>query len=240
MIAVTQLSYVLGVAGLLVGVGIVAALLRTTRAETGAFAYLLVIPGFAAASYAAMALGVGTVVVDGYALPVPRYVDWLVTTPLLLGYIGYVAGSSRRLILGAGALDALMILLGLGANLVTGPARWGLFVASSLCYIGLLVPLYRLFPRDAAERSERRRQLFGVLQNHVGLLWLAYPAVWLAGPAGLGYVSGLGAVLVITYLDVVAKTPYVYFVWQHRHVFPATDSRATSADTSPDSSAVAD
>jgi len=241
MVAVDTLAYSLGVFGLLVGLAVVVALLRTDRAESGGFRYLLVIPTFAALSYAAMALGIGTVPVEGYAFPVPRYVDWLVTTPVLLGYIGYVAGSSRRLILGAAGVDAVMILLGLGANLVTGPPRWGLFAVSSLCYLGLLGVLYGLFPRDAADRSEERRQLFDVLQNHVGLLWVAYPVVWLAGPAGLGYVSALGVLLVITYLDVVAKTPYVYFVWQNRAAFP-TDDRDGSPRRSEetDAPAVAD
>jgi sensory rhodopsin len=233
MVAVETASYLLGALGLLAGVGVVAALLRTDRAEAGAFRYLLIIPAFAALSYVAMAADLGTVVVAGYAFPVPRYVDWLVTTPILVGYVGYVAGAARRWVLGAAAVDATMILLGLGANLVTGPARWGLFGVSSLCYLGLLGTLYLVFPRAAAERSEDRRQLFEILQNHVGLLWVAYPVAWLVGPAGLGLVSGLALVLVITYLDVVAKTPYVYFVWQNRRAFDADDAGQQATGTGP-------
>jgi sensory rhodopsin len=233
MVGVETASYLLGTFGLLAGVGVVVALLRTDRAETGGFLYLLVIPGFAALSYAAMAVDIGTIMLQGYAFPVPRYVDWLVTTPILVGYVGYVAGAERRWVLGTAAVDALMILLGLGANLVTGPARWGLFGVSSLCYLGLLGTLYLVFPRAAAERSEDRRQLFEILQNHVGLLWVAYPVVWAVGPAGLGFVSGLGLVLIITYLDVVAKTPYVYFVWQNRRAFVASDGPASANQSSP-------
>jgi sensory rhodopsin len=61
--------------------------------------------------------------------------------------------------------------------------------------------------------------LFKLLQNHVGLLWLAYPLVWAVGAPGLGYVSAAGISLVIVYLDVVAKVPFIYFIWNRRNSF---------------------
>lgn len=227
MSALATASYAVGAVGLLVGVAIGVALLQSDR--DGAFAYLLVIPGFAALAYVLMALDIGTLQVGGYAVPLPRYVDWLVTTPVLVGYVGYVAGASRQWILGAVAVDALMIAFGLGASLVTGPTKWALFALSAGCHLALLGALYRVFPTAAADRSFERRQLFGVLRHHVGLLWLAYPVVWLAGPVGLGYVSSLGIVLVITYLDVIAKTPYLYLVWTHRSAFDSTDAPSGGA-----------
>lgn len=35
-----------------------------------------------------------------------------------------------------------------------------------------------------------------------------YPVVWLLGPAGLGVLLPIGDVLVVTYLDVVAKVGF--------------------------------
>jgi sensory rhodopsin len=231
-------AYAFGTLGLLAGVVVGVALLRAEQRDRGRFGVLLVIPGFAALAYLVMFLGVGTVTASGYTFPVPRYVDWAVTTPVLVGYVGYVAGADRRVVVGTAVVDALMIALGLAAVLAPPPLRWVAFGLSATCHLGLLGVLYGVFPRAAADQSVRRRQLFDLLQNHVGLLWLAYPVVWLAGPAGLDLVSAVGITLVVTYADVVAKTPYLYFVWAHRSAFDAEGSGEATAD-SGDRSAVA-
>ena len=213
------IAYWLGAVGLLVGIVIVARLLQVTEGDHGKFGYLMIIPAFAALSYVVMALGIGDVTVEGVGVPAPRYVDWLVTTPVLIGYAAYVAGASREAILGAVGLDAAMIVIGWGGVVTTGTARLAAFGFSSLAYVGLLVALYYVFPKTAREQPDDRRRLYGVLQNHVGLLWVAYPVMWAAGPLGLEYVTAAELTLLITFSDVAAKTPYVYFVYAHRTVF---------------------
>jgi|GEM_PF-1011818 Methyl-accepting chemotaxis protein len=89
------------------------------------------------------------------------------------------------------------------------------------------VAIYRVFPSFTADHPQRRG-LFKLLQNHIGLLWIGYPLLWLAGPGGFGLVTPVSFGLIIAYLDVVAKTPYVYFVWQRRDVF-VTDSVSTDS-----------
>ena len=213
-------SYALSFLGLLAGVGVALALLRdeTVDSSKGAFGWLLVIPGFAALSYLFMTLEVGVVSVGGDEVYLFRYIDWVITTPLLVAYVGYVAGAPRKWVVGVGLADAGMILVGLGATLATGIATWVGFGISAGFHVVLLGILYLVFPRFATENRERYR-LFKILQNHVGLLWLAYPVVWLTSPAGLDVVSAVGAAMVIAYLDLVAKTPYVYFVWAERASF---------------------
>lgn len=224
-------SYALSFLGLLAGVGVALALLRddTVDSGRGAFGWLVVIPGFAAFSYLLMTLEIGVVSVGGNEVYLFRYLDWVVTTPLLVAYVGYVAGAPRKWIVGVGLADAGMILVGLGATLATGIATWVGFGISAGFHVVLLGILYLVFPRFAGENRERYR-LFKILQNHVGLLWLAYPVVWLVSPAGLDAVSAVGAAMVIAYLDLVAKTPYVYFVWAERASF-ADEAVATEPGT---------
>ena len=221
-------AYVLAVLGFVVGVALAARLATVDDADTdrGKFAYLLVIPGFAGLMYVVMALDVGVLTVGSETIVVPRYVDWLVTTPLLVGYVGYVAGAPRRWIAGVMAADAGMIAAGAVATVTTGPTKWAFFAISAGFHLSLFYVLYRVFPAYARNFS-RRRGLFKLLQNHVGLLWLAYPLVWLVGAPGLGYVSAAGVSLVITYLDVIAKVPYVYFVWNRRYSFDRDAAEAT-------------
>lgn len=198
-------------------------------ASRGKFAALIIIPGFAGLMYVLMALDIGSFTGGTSTLVVPRYVDWVVTTPVLVGYVGYVAGAPRRWIVGVMAADAAMIITGGAATVVAPPGKWVLFAVSGTFHLSLFAVLYGVFPRYAVKYS-KRRGLFKLLQNHVGLLWLAYPLVWLVGAPGLGYVSAAGVSLVIAYLDVVAKVPYVYFVWNRRHSF---DQDAGALDRSP-------
>lgn len=232
-------AYSVSFAGLLVGVGVAVMLLRSSVADNdrGQFAYLLVIPGFAAISYLLMVLEVGVVDVGGNEVYLFRYIDWVVTTPILVGYVGYVAGAPRNWVVGVAVADALMIVTGLGGTLLTGVGTWVGFGVSAGFHLSLLGILYFVFPKYA-EQNPDRRQLFKILQNHVGLLWIAYPVIWLASPAGFGSVSVVGTAMIIAYLDVVAKTPYVYFVWRERRTFsdePSTDpgQKRDTVESSP-------
>lgn len=232
MVDAITVSYLVSFVALLAGVGVCIALLvdDTIDNETGQFAWLLVIPGFAALSYAIMAADLFVVGVNGNDVYLFRYIDWLVTTPILVGYVGYVAGAPRKWIVGVALADAAMIVIGLGATLVTGIATWIGFGVSAGFHAVLLGILYTVFPKYAEQYPERYR-LFKVLQNHVGLLWIAYPVVWLLSPAGLGTVSVLGTAMVIAYLDAVAKTPYVYFVYRERSCFASDRTVREEDDT---------
>jgi sensory rhodopsin len=230
MVSAVTGAYALAVAGFVVGVGLWARLMTLDDdvVERGKFAALLVIPGFAGLSYLAMTFDVGTLTVGSETIVLPRYIDWLVTTPMLVGYVGYVAGAPRRWIVGVAAADALMIVTGGVATALAPPGKWVFFAVSALFHVSLFAVLYGVFPKYAADRR-RRWGLFNLLQNHVGLLWIAYPFVWVLGGSGLGYVSAVGVSLIVAYLDVVAKVPYVYFVWNRRHSFAsdAADADAT-------------
>jgi sensory rhodopsin len=227
-------AYWLAVLGFAFGVALAARLATASDADTdrGAFAYLLIIPGFAGLMYVVMALDIGVVTVGSETLVVPRYIDWLVTTPILVGYVGYVAGAPRRWIAGAMAADAAMILTGGVATITTGPVKWAFFAVSGGFHLSLLYVLYSVFQGYAKAHAERRG-LFKLLQNHVGLLWLAYPLVWVVGAPALGYVSADGLSLIIVYLDVIAKVPFIYFVWHRRFCFTG-DAAEGAVDSASD------
>jgi sensory rhodopsin len=84
-----------------------------------------------------------------------------------------------------------------------------------------------------------QRGLFSLLKNHVGLLWLAYPFVWVMGPAGIGFTGAVGAALTYAFLDVLAKVPYVYFFYARRQAFMDVVS-ATEAERRAATAAVGD
>lgn len=224
-------------AGFAVGVAIVGYLYASLDGsdERSTLVAMALIPGFAGISYVAMAFGIGTVTIGETTLVGFRYLDWLVTTPLLVGFVGYAAGASRRAILGVMAADALMILAGVGAVAADGTLKWVLFGASSLFHVSLFAYLYIVFPRSVPD-DPQRIGLFSLLKNHIGLLWIAYPLVWLAGPEGLGIATYIGVSLTYAFLDLLAKVPYVYFFYARRQVFTtgvmrdSDDAAVTPAD----------
>lgn len=231
-------AYATAAAAFLVGVGITAALYVNlgTSADRGRLAALAIIPGFAGISYVAMAFGIGTVTVNGTEFVGFRYIDWLVTTPLLVGFVGYVAGASRRTIAGVMIADALMIAFGAAGVVAGGTTKWLLFGVSSLFHVSLFGYLYVVFPRTVPD-DPMQQGLFSLLKNHIGLLWLAYPFVWLMGPEGIAFAGAVGIALTYAFLDVLAKVPYVYFFYARQQAFTDIGATTTTGDGTP---AVAD
>ncbi len=229
---VTSIVYGLGAASFLLGILIVYQLTQTEegRADRGAFPILYTIPVVAGLSYVGMALGVLDVQVGTVEIPALRYVDWLITTPVLVGYAAYTANAPRKVIYGVAAIDAAMILIGYFAVVTTGTLRVIGFVFSSICYVGLLWALYRLLPGYAHGQSIPRQRLFEILKNHVGLLWLAYPLIWAVGPLGIDAISIGSVALLIVFMDVIAKVPYTYFVYAHRDAFDPDAAGATTVE----------
>lgn len=231
----TTVAYWLAVAAFAVGTGIVIAIRNSVSDPSSkeALTYLLIIPVGAGVAYVAMALNIGMVSINGLTLNTPRYIDWLVTTPFLIGFVGYAAGAPRSKIVGSMVADVAMILTGLGAVITTGAVRWSLFAASSALFLGLLWYLYRGFQGYLSD-DPAQIGLYTLLKNHIALLWVAYPLVWFAGPKGVGFATVAGVSMTFAFLDVLAKIPFVYFFYMYRGYF-MTDTTGSGPDQSSDS-----
>ncbi|SHG75035.1 bacteriorhodopsin [Halobaculum gomorrense] len=167
------------------------------------------ITGVAAVAYAGMALEIGTLSVDGRPLYTLRYADWFLTTLLLVGYLWLLTGAGRRALVRVLALDAAVILLGVGAVVLPDPLRFVVFTAGGVAFLALARDLVVTLPARATATDARRVATFEKLRNLTVVLWTLYPVVWLLGPAGLGLLVPATEVLVFVYLDVVAKAGFV-------------------------------
>jgi sensory rhodopsin len=229
----TTIVYAIGTLGMLCGVP---PALRLTGQEVGLdFDYLWAIPGIAALMYLLMTFDIGSAEFQGYHVPLPRYIDWALTTPLLVGYTAYVAGVEQAKAAWIAVADFLMIMFGVFAAAFPPPEQWVFFTLSALCHLALLIGLYVPVRNSAYRMSSSRRRLGRLLLNYIGLLWLAYPVVWVFGP-GLQVVSPEGLAVIITYLDVTAKVPFVYFIYRARNNFlrsGKSESGPAPEDTSP-------
>jgi sensory rhodopsin len=170
---------------------------------------LVAIPGIAVVAYGLMALGFGAIQTEGHTVYVIRYVDWLLTTPINVLYLGLLAGAARDDIAKLVGLQALTIVFGFAGAVTASPLSYGLFTLGAACFAGVVYLLYRDVAEAAtATLSDLEDSLYETLRNFLVVLWLVYPVVWLLGQAGIGILDVETASLVITYLDVVTKVGF--------------------------------
>jgi len=146
-----------------------------------------------------------------------RYIDWVVTTPLLLlGLLtiglapltgGGEAGRARNGLIGwvIGA-DVLMIATGLIASLRGDNSdKWIWYVIS--CVFFLLV-LWALFSPVKAHLDATMKPLYTKLLGILTVLWFIYPVLWVLGTEGTGVLNMTGEILVFAVIDVLAKVGF--------------------------------
>ena len=126
---------------------------------TGHHTYLhATVPFIAATSYLAMFLGVGDVTTsDGVTTLTARYIDWSITTPILLSGLIFAGlhehGRAVGFMVSTLVLDALMIVTGLISSLSTDPTAKLIWYAwSCSAFLGVL---YNLWGPVRARRAAR-------------------------------------------------------------------------------------
>lgn len=203
----------IGFYGMVVGTVILTALIFTVQKEERFHAILAAnITGIAATAYFAMAKGVGDIMIGGVTIQSARYIDWVITTPLLLLSLIVVgvpklrdSGWSTPFVI---IVDVYMIVTGLVAGLCHGGTKVFFYVVSS---IALLTVAYYIFgPILAAAKANggARSKLYMNLGFYLFILWLAYPVVWALGVTGnkafgFGVENALYAIL-----DLLAKAVF--------------------------------
>jgi bacteriorhodopsin len=167
------------------------------------------IPVWSGAAYLAMAFDQGKLAVDGQITYYARYLDWVVTTPLLLLALALTAmfgiKKDKTLIAALIGADVFMILTGLIADLSPTPIR---FVWYGLGVAAFLVILYLIWVPLKAQADSQGPELGRIFRRAAGLLtvlWVAYPLVWLLGPSGLGLLSQTLDTLLFTLVPIVSK-----------------------------------
>lgn len=208
MIDLTSLFW-LGAIGMSVGTAVFAWGGRSASGgERRYYVTLVGISGIAAIAYGLMALGVGWISIADRTVFVPRYVDWILTTPLIVLFLGMLAGlDTRRFVIVLGLNTVVMVTGFVGATL-PGIERFGLFGLGSLAFVGLVYYLVGPMTQAATGRSAGIRTLYVRLRNLTIILWLIYPFIWVLGTPGFGLLTLTVDVALITYLDLVTKVGF--------------------------------
>lgn len=171
------------------------------------YSILVAVPLIAVGAYALMALDYWVIdtqtgdIVFGF-----RYLDWLLTTPLHVLYLGLLVGAAKDAISKSLLLMGATIVLGFLGAYFAPPLKWVFFAAGSVAFVGVIYYTFADF--ETAAQGSDQAPLFRKLRAFVVVLWLLYPVIWLLAPIGFGLMQVETAALVLSYLDVVAKVGF--------------------------------
>jgi len=155
------------------------------------------ITAFATLSYFAMASGSGngfshTVIRESHKHGIPetvehvfrqvfwaRYVDWSLTTPLILLDLAFLAGLNGANILVAVVADLIMVLTRLFAAYgVSEGQKWGWYAMACVAYLVVIYQLAIPGRRAVLSKDNKTAKLFASIGGFTLILWTLYPIVW--------------------------------------------------------------
>ncbi|KAK4183035.1 putative opsin [Podospora australis] len=148
-----------------------------------------------------------------------RYVDWAITTPLLLLDLCLLAGVDGAHTLMAIVADIIMALSGLFAAYgTTATQRWGWYAIGCISYLFVIWHVALHGARAVQAKGQGVSRLFGSLALFTFLLWTAYPIVW--GIADGAHKTTVDTEIIIyAVLDLLAKPFFgLWLLFSHRAI----------------------
>merc|ERR1711865_885948 len=138
----------------------------------------------ASLAYLTMALGYGyTTKCNGRDFYYARYVDWAITTPIMLWDLVTIADGNRshevdRIFLAV--IDFIMIIAGLVGELIDGTEKWAFFGFSMLLFCPIMYFLCELADITVANGESRTpvQELFRRIAAITIISWMGYPIIW--------------------------------------------------------------
>jgi len=183
----------------------------------------MLITGIASLAYLTMFSGAGRMWVEevpGTISPVywGRYVDWILTTPLMLWDCLALAGAEGDEILLAVGVDILMIAFGgIGAQ-TPSAQKWIFFLCGMVCFGHVCMVLLKYM--GVNKYGEDARELYNKVATMTIILWTLYPIVWVLAEGARLVSPSLEACLYMI-MDVSAKCVFGFVIVRGRGALEA-------------------
>ncbi len=142
-----------------------------------------------------MQLQQGKVVVAGQITHYARYLDWIVTTPLLLLALSltamhYLAKKDWTLIASLMGTQVIVIASGLIADLSTVPwVRYLWYINGVVPFLIVLWGIWGSLRAKTRSQGRQLSELYDKLAAYFTVFWICYPIVWIIGPSGLAWIN---------------------------------------------------
>lgn len=145
-----------------------------------------------------------------------RYVEWFITTPILLIDLALIAMISLKRLNVMIVLDFIMILMGLGAVYAhSNFIKYALFILSFISMTAIFYILHNP-SKQTLERQETNESVkkSKAAIEYTTIIWTIYPVIWLLGKNTSNVLSRQNETLSYMVLDVLAKAVFgIIFVF---------------------------
>ncbi|MFG1756445.1 bacteriorhodopsin [Micromonospora echinofusca] len=171
----------------------------------------IAIPLWSGFWYLVMALGGGRAEVAGHTVYWARYVDWMVTAPLLLVALMLTGthslpGRRWRLMTALVGANVVVILSGLAADLTANAtSRYSLYAIGMLSLLAVYALVWGPLRAHAHRQPERIAAVYTEAALLLSVLWAGYPLFWLLGPSGVGLLGSTTTSMLFVGLSILSK-----------------------------------
>ncbi|EST05565.1 Rhodopsin, archaeal/bacterial/fungal [Kalmanozyma brasiliensis GHG001] len=139
-----------------------------------------------------------------------RYIDWTVTTPLLLLEILLVSGLPLSTVFITIFFDLVMIITGLIGALVESTYKWGYYTMGCVAMFYVFWVIYGPGLKSAAHLGADFKKAYLYSSLVLTILWTLYPIAW-ALADGSNTISPDGEMVFYGVLDLLAKPVFALF-----------------------------
>ncbi|EGG00632.1 uncharacterized protein MELLADRAFT_39586 [Melampsora larici-populina 98AG31] len=138
-----------------------------------------------------------------------RYIDWVITTPLLLLTLLLSTGMPLSGIFATIFFDIIMIVTGLVGALVHSSYKWGYFAFGCLAMLYVFWTLIGPARLAAKALGDDNHQAYIKGALSLSFLWMLYPIAWGLCDGG-NVISVNGEMIFYGILDVLAKPGFIF------------------------------
>jgi len=150
-----------------------------------------------------------------------RYIDWFITTPLLLMDLLLTAGMPWPTILWVILVDWIMIVTGLVGALVVSRYKWGYFAFGCAALFYIVYQLAFEARRHSKPLGQDVNRVFFMCGTLTLFLWILYPIAWGLCEGG-NVIAPDSEAIFYSILDVLAKPVFsALLIYGHRNIDPA-------------------
>lgn len=145
-----------------------------------------------------------------------RYIDWTITTPLLLLEILLVSGLPLSTIFITIFFDLVMIITGLIGALVVSDYKWGYYTMGCVAMFYVFWVIFGPGLKSASHLGEDFKKSYLYSAILLTFLWTLYPLAWALADGG-NIISPDGEMIWYGILDLLAKPVFALFhLWSLR------------------------
>lgn len=140
-----------------------------------------------------------------------RYVNWIITTPLILINMSLIGGLNGANLLVAISADLIMFVAGLTATFSPDGRRWVWYVVSLIAFLTVCFQIGVNGTRAVNRGGDQHRKLFNSFASANLLIFLLYPIILAASPVS-GRISVDAETVTWAFQDILTQGLFGYWL----------------------------